>query len=486
MKLFGFEIRKVKDKRTYNAGAINRLFADWVLSYKTADEEIKYNLKVMRARARNLVINNDYARKFKKMVGINVVGPKGIQLQSKVKDTNGQLDKDANDKIEAAWNEWNKKGNYDVTGTLSGLDGQRLFIETVAVDGEVIIRKVRGFDNPFGFALQFIEADHLDIDLNKELSNGNTIRMGIEFNKWNRPVAYHILTKHPGSSSIGGKHERIPAEDIIHAYIKERITQSRGVPWLHSAMTRLQHIGAYEEAEVVASRAAAAKMGIIKTPTGTEYTGDAEDEKGNIITELEPGVIEQLPKGWDFELINPTHPAGNFQPFMKSVLRGIASGLLVSYNSLAGDLESVNYSSIRAGFLEERDCWRVIQTWMIDNYCNEIFSDWLKMSMLTGAVDLPIAKFDKFAAPQWQPRTWAWVDPLKDAYADVIALENGLTSRTELAAEDGKDFEELLIQLQHEKELMSKYGLSFQKLSGQKNIEVEKILIGNNGDKTEF
>ena len=74
MRLFGFEIKRAKKtgrnetKRSYDAGLVNRLFADWIVSQKTADEEIKYNLKTIRARSRNLVINNDYARKFKKMV----------------------------------------------------------------------------------------------------------------------------------------------------------------------------------------------------------------------------------------------------------------------------------------------------------------------------------------------------------------------------------------------------------------------------------
>ena len=485
MKIFGFEITKRK-KRNYEAAAIGRLYADWILSQKPADEEIRYSLKTLRARSRNLVINNDYARKFKKMVSINVVGPQGIRLQNKAVDANGQLDKKANDIIEAAWHEWNKRGNYDVTGTLSGLDGQRLFIETAAVDGEVIIRKIKGADTPFRFALQFIEADYLDIDLNKELPNGNRIVMGVEFDKWGRPVAYYILAKHPGTG-YASRHERIAADEIIHAYVRERITQSRGVPWMHSAMTRLHNIGKYEEAEIVASRAAAAKMGIIKSPTGAEYVGDGMDTRGNIITEMEPGVIEQLPQGMDFELIDPTHPAGNFQPFIKTTLRGIASGLLVSYNSLAGDLESVNYSSIRAGFLEERDCWRTVQAWMIDAYCNSIFPDWLSMAMLSGAVQLPISKFKKFNAPKWQPRTWAWVDPLKDAQANVVALDNGLASRTDIAAEDGQDFEELLIQLQQEKALMQKYGIEFPRGAGQKvSLDESYELAGNGGSKAKL
>ena len=60
---------------------------------------------------------------------------------------------------------------------LSWVDIQRLVIESVARDGEVLVVKVRNFDNPFGFAVQIIEADHLDEDFNLTLANGNRIIM---------------------------------------------------------------------------------------------------------------------------------------------------------------------------------------------------------------------------------------------------------------------------------------------------------------------
>ena len=80
----------------------------------------------------------------------------------------------------------------------SWLDIQRVVLRSVARDGSVLIRKVRGFDNEFRFALQVLEADLLDIDYNAQLKNGNKVRMGIELDKWERPVAYHILNGHKG------------------------------------------------------------------------------------------------------------------------------------------------------------------------------------------------------------------------------------------------------------------------------------------------
>ncbi|MBT9168756.1 MAG: hypothetical protein DDT19_02104 [Syntrophomonadaceae bacterium] len=456
------------------------------MTSQSADMEIKAGLRGLRARCRELERNNDYARKFLKLCVVNVVGPSGITMQNKARDANGVLDTLANTKIEEAWSEWGKKENCDIAKELSWVDMQRLFVETVARDGEVIVRKIPA-DNKFKFSLQLLEADHLDENYNQYLNNGNRIRMGIEFDKWQRRVAYHLFVKHPGDYGdymrVGNKYERIPADEIIHCYIKERPSQTRGVPWMHSAMTRLNMLGAYEEAELVASRIGASKMGFYETPTGTEYIGEDIDS-GNLIKEVEPGVFEQLPRGVTVKTFDPQHPPGNFQTFMKTVLRGIASGLLVSYNSLASDLEATSYSSIRAGSLEERDMWRVLQNWMVNNFCNEVFSSWLKMALLTQTITLPSGKFDKFNVPKWQVRGWQWVDPLKDVKSNIEAIQFGLKTRQMIAGEQGYDIEDIFEQLLQEKQLMEKMGLIENAVSDKiVDDELVKTLIEEDGER---
>jgi lambda family phage portal protein len=416
-----------------------------------------------------LVINNDYARGFLWLIAKNVVGPEGIKLQNKAKLRDGSLDKGANDRIEEAWAKYCQRGNFEASGTLSGQDADRLFIQSVARDGEIIIRFLEGFDNPWGFSLQFLEADHLDETLNlAKMQNGNSLRMGVEFDRWMRPVAYHLLTEHPGDnvwSYNSRQYQRIPAEQILHPFIAERYQQPRGVPWMHSAMTRLNNLGAYEEAEIVGARIGASSMGIWEpkdemADPSVNPDADTTDSDGNPISEMEPGIFMKAPYGYQFKPFDPQHPGGNFGPFMKSTLRGISAGLLVSYNSLASDLESVNYSSLRAGALEERDMWKLIQSWMITNYKAEIFKRWLKMALVTEEINLPAYKFPELHKPKFIPRSWPWVDPEKDINANILALDNLLTTRTDLAAETGEDFEEILIRIKEEQELMKKYGVA--------------------------
>ena len=69
---------------------------------------------------------------------------------------------------------------------------------------------------------------------------------------------------------------------------------------------------------------------------------------------------------------------------------------------------------IRAGLLEEREEWKSIQNWFIDAVMQPVFDEWLNYALLSGALNLPAAKYDKFSAIEWKPRRWQWVGPLMD------------------------------------------------------------------------
>jgi len=187
--------------RSYDIARVDRLTSSFLAPISTGDAELRNALAVARARSRELERNNDYAKKYLGMCEINVVGRSGFTLKNLAKDPNGKLDKTANDQIEWEWWRWGRKGNCTVDGKLSFLGVQKLFIRTVARDGEFLARKIRGYKNPWRFALQILEADVLDETYNQEAGNGrNKVRLGVEYDEWDRPVAYHLRRKHPGDA----------------------------------------------------------------------------------------------------------------------------------------------------------------------------------------------------------------------------------------------------------------------------------------------
>ena len=467
--------KRTSRRRGYDAAKGGDLFADFIGSYGTADRELT-SLAKIRARSRDLAMNNPYAKHALKIIKDNVVGFNGgfgIKLAMKVKNRKSKdgspvLDSLANRIIQNEWRKWGKKGNCTADGKLSWLACQHLFITTVARDGEVLIRKIMA-KNDFGFALEFIEGDHLEETYNNNLANGNRIRMGIEFDKWSKPVAYHVLTQHPGDNYAGQnmqKRERVPASQIIHAFLTERPGQSRGVPWSHATVTRFKMLGGYEEATVVGARIGASQMGFFtRENAGDGYEGDEMDEEGQITDEASPGVFRELPVGMKFEKFDPDQPKTNFADFVKSMLRSIGAALGIGYNTLAGDLENVNYSSLRAGSLQERDGWQVLQGWMIESFNQEIFSggkiNWLRSAFLSGRLDpLSFSDFDRYDSASWRPRGWKWVDPSKDVKAQKEALGAQLTSRTRICNEQGIEIDELFEEIASENALAEEKGIS--------------------------
>jgi len=362
-------------------------------------------------------------------------------------------------------------------------------MRTVARDGEVLVRMIRGYKNPWKFAIQILEADVLDEQMN--ISDGpgqNLIKMGIEYDSWGKPVAYHIREKHPGdyfSAKSSYTYRRVPASEIVHLFWTERPTQGRGIPWMRTAARRMYIAGEYEFAELVAARIGASKMGFyVPSPDGGggDVVGDDEDEQGNPIQEAEPGIFEKLPDGYnDFKAFMPEHPTGNYGPYMKEVKRGMSSGLNVSYNSLANDLEGVNFSSMRVGTIDERDSWKDIQRDFADDFLQIIRAAWLEMLLLTTRTKLPYAKFEKFNNAEFHGRTWDWVDPEKDISASLRAVGGCLSTLTDECASRGLDFEEVLEKRAAENKLAEKYGVKID-LTGSATLAAKIAPKDGGGD----
>lgn len=480
----------VYSKRAYEAAKMDRLTANWPAWSQSMDWDLRIGLNALRSRSRYLTQNNEYGKKFLQMCSTHVVGPNGFQLRVRVMDTDAKgkktLDRAASDAIRDAFLEWGKKGNCDVTGQYSFFDVCNLYIRCVARDGESLVRKVYGkAAGPYGFQLQVLDVERLDVMLNDTLTNGNIVKMGVETTEYGKPVAYHIRTKHPGDNLFttvqGSTYQRVAAGDMYHHFVADRPEQNRGVPWMHAAMTKIQNLGGYEESAIVAARTGASKMGFFKTPDGNaEPLSTDQQDDGKFMTDAEPGVFDVLPEGYDFVPFDPDYPHAMFDAFVKACLRGIASGLGVSYNTLSNDLEGVNFSSIRTGVLEERDNWMVIQNWMIENFLSDVFTTWLKYALLSGSIALPNgsvlpnAKFDKFNAAVWQGRRWQWVDPLKDVEANVLAINNGLRSRSDSISDQGKDIDDVFAQLSEEQKKISDLGIIIEN-PDQKVTDQQKV-----------
>lgn len=474
---FGYRKLPPRRRRTFTAGVVNRLTADWNIYDTLIDADIYSAMPVIRARARDLCQNNDYARKYLLLCRMNIAGPTGFRFEPNVKE-GGKPDKVANLKIAEAWADWSKREHCTVTGRLSFRQVQHLLVKSLARDGEYLVRKVRGPQFKYGYALQILEPDLLPIRLNAVLPNGNRIIMGVEVDSWRKPVAYYLASEREGASGVISsdyrQYERVPASEIYHDFDTDRAFQTRGVTWLASGIVSLKMLSAYEEAVLVKVRAAATTGGWFESKEGNEFEGDDKDAQGNDIISLEPGEWKRLPTGIVPHDVDPTYPTGLHTEYLKGNIRRTANGFGVAYSSLGNDLTDVNYSSIRAGLIDERDNWKGYQADVADGFLVPCYRDWLEMALLTENLNLPAVKFEKFNQPVFTGRRWAWVDPENDINAEVSQIENGLKTRGMTLAERGETVEEIFKELADEKKLAEEYGLTFgkeEKTTGAKNDE---------------
>jgi len=474
VKLAG-QKRSLKKLRSFNAASTGRLFADW-MNYETPiNEDLFGRLETMRSRGRDMAKNNSYFRRWLWMRERNIVGENGISLQMKITNPNGSQDTFANNTIEGAFKDWGNKGSCSTDGKISWLQAQNEYARLLAVDGEVFVRLVRGFDNKYRFAIKFIDAASCDTQYNATLPNGNRVINGVEIDEWGRPVAYYFFTdRNIYTSRWSGNRIRWSAEDIVHCYKEEFCGQTRGFPRGVAAMPKMHMLDKYNQAQVVAARAGASKMGFYEIKDGHDYQPDAI-EADEMVDEVAPGKIQLLPEGVSFKEYNPTFPANEHASFIKTILREAAGDWGVAYNLLANDLEGVNYSSLRAGALDERDGWKAEQAEMITDFIKPIFNAWLEMFLLTPlSGTLPMRKMDKFSSGQsWIPRSFPWVDPEKDAKAKVLEMQNLIESPIKVAKEKGHDYEELLAEIQYAKQLQEKYGLTVDNME-EKNEQVSE------------
>lgn len=471
---FGYAPARKPQRRSLDAGTVSRLTQSWAGATGSIDRDIWGKLELARNRARDLAYNNDYMRKFVNLVRTNVVGPQGFSLQVRAAFPDGKQDKIGNDAVESAFWRWAKRGVCEVSRKYSFPQLCHQIVGAAARDGEALVRRWYS-GNDYRYSLQLLDIDRLDLKKNEQLADGRIIKMGVELGLAGEPVAYHLRRQHPGDiypyRIRGEEFERVPASEIFHIGVFERPEQTRCLPWAVSAILRLENLGAYEEAAVIASRFGAAKMAYWAPGEGGDDPAGFADESnpstGEFFSDFEPGEVRVAPSGAELKSIDWKYPHEQYDVFVKACVRGIASGIGVAYSSLSNDLTQVNYSSIRAGVLEERDAWMLLQGWLIESFLEPMFEDWLRMALLTGQVTTKTGgavgpdKFAKFNCAEWRGRRWAWVDPEKDVNAAILLIQNGLRSRRMIADEQGVDLEQVWADLELEQAEAKKKGLTF-------------------------
>ena len=113
-----------------------------------------------------------------------------------------------------------------------------------------------------------------------------------------------------------------------------------------------------------------------------------------------------------------------------------------------------------------------MQKFMSEHLLEPIYLRWLEMSITNNNLNLPMTKFDKFTRVRFVGKGFSWIDPQREANANVLLLKNGLISVQDVQANYGRDAEDLYSQLQAEKNLRNNFEITTEyEPYGAKNID---------------
>lgn len=457
--------------RGYTSASNIARYGDIRDSRGSADYELREALSSVRAKARFLARNAGTMKRFLQLLEVNVNGPHGFKFKSKVKQVEREgMATALNNRVEDAWDEWCEAPTTCGQMTLADLTKQA--VRTWGRDGEFIWEIVEGSEYIHGVAVNPIEADLLDETMNEIYTpTGNEVRMGVEVNGNGRPVAYHFLQQHPGDLFIMNdmtrrRHRRVTADRIIHAFVKDRPGQTRGEPPASATILGVKMLDGYREAETTGRRLRSALMGFFtRKEAGTSQLtelADREDTEDEMFEmDLEPGRLKALPEGMEFSEFSPGGSVTDYADFEVQVKKDLAMGLGISNMSLGMETEGVSYSGGRTITIEDRDWYKVLQTFIIRRGLKPLFVKWANRHNLEdNAAFTPLQKPRVIAAAKFTGRGWDWVDPAKDIKANAEALETHQTSLTQIANQRGMSRDELLDEIEDDNAALRSRGLS--------------------------
>lgn len=464
----------------YTAGDINRSSEGWVPVNAKAEQINQAQRDFVRARTRHAERNSDIIGSVLGNKERNIVGI-GFRVQPLTDD------EALNVQLLEIFNDWQLPENCDVTGTQAFYEICKMIIRRHEVDGGILFIKCWGGNKRFPFQLQAREVD--DLDSNGVMKYGdNAIVNGVEVDRKQKPVAYHLKV-FSVDGWFTGKTERIIAKNVYALWTKILPSQIREFSPLAPAVSRVNDTEEYLDTISIKEKILASLAAFIKRalPTGnigrngkqTVESKDYDPQTGYKRKRITPGMLMEIQPGDDVTSVIPSGQAANTKELTSLFQRLIGAGRGLSYEATSRDMSEVNYSSARQGLLEDQKTYADDQEWLSIHFLRLVYEEVITSAVLAGTVNIPDfwQNKAKYLKHRWIEPGWNWIDPLKEASANKIAINTGQDNLGNICARAGYDWREIMEQrakeLAYKKELEEKYGIIMDS-EGGKTIAVNQ------------
>lgn len=457
-------------------------------------EDIDANNYTLRQRSRVLYTSAPIATAALKRQRTNVVGS-GLWLKSTIdRDTLGMTKEQAEAwqrKAQAEFALWaERKQTCDATGLNNFYGMQQLVALSWPMSGDVFAVVKRADPTPlvpYSLRLHLIEADRVRTPTasgglfaanqtkGRDPATGNVIYDGVEVNQDGAVVAYHIANTYPyqydGETTKWTRVEAYGAKtglpNVLHIMDSERPDQYRGVPYLAQVVEPLLQLRRYTEAEITAAVVQSFFTAFIKTEAGADdmpfnepLSADQEEvSRDPNEYELGPGSMNIMEPGEDVVFGSPTHPNTGFDTFVKAVVEQVGAALEIPADLLMMSFNS-SYSASRAALLEAWKGFKMRREWLADDFCRPVYELWLTEAVARGRISAPGFLTDPiirqaYLGSEWIGPAQGTLNPVQEVQAEVLAVENGFTTREAAAVKlGGTEFARNVDKLATENELL--------------------------------
>ena len=152
-------------------------------------------------------------------------------------------------------------------------------------------------------------------------------------------------------------------------------------------------------------------------------------------------MISELNQGDDVEVVNPAGQSADAASFVKLHQKMIGAGQGMSYEATSRDLSETNYSSARQGLIEDALTFAEDEEWIIEAL-DEIYETFVISCVLVGKIEIPgfLKSKEDYFDHEWIKKPKPWIDPMKEASATKTALNSGVKTYKQVAAENGMDW----------------------------------------------
>jgi len=411
---------------------------------RTINEILIDSLNDIAARAILEARRNPTVEGVIKSHACDVVGDEGPGLQMRTDD-------DAwNREAEAIWAEI--AGQIDGSGTLSLGEWLRQDMYQSWVAGDMICQIVDDAQAETVVKTRIHPINPNRLRSPTGAANFENLMLGIERNKLNRPTHYHFLDEVRNEFGfVGWGTTRVVARDILHFFESLEPGQVRGWPRMASCLQAVSDLREYDNAVLDAAKVQA-MMNVIMSTTNPNQEPD--DNPADL--KLKRMGTTRAPVGWNVQSLQTSHPNAQNTEFRKERSRDLGRPAGMPLMQIRLDSSGHNYSSARFDAQTYQKANRIIQGSLGRHRVYPIVRLVLIEAMQKGILAPRLFQRNEVGFRWPQP---PHVDPVKEAMAERIRLENRTLSPQDACSAYNLDFDKVAKDWALANQILEKNGM---------------------------